>query len=163
MTREVLSFSTFRFETLRKIRVSWDLGSLIMVLYDMVMIPMHLGWHFVNNRFVCFEATGYRPIQHRKQTIDIFLWRGRLKFNHVTYGHFVSFDICSYFFPRVSSQCYKFYQEQLLPKIFHHSIIPYAIPSLLKHYLLFLPSRELTYPTWGKGTSSSKVIFDGIC
>ena len=26
-----------------------------------------------------------------------------------------------------------------------------------------LPSRELTYPTWGKGKSSSKVIFDGIC
>lgn len=87
----------FRFETLRKIRVSWDLGSLIMVLYDMVMIPMHLGWHFVNNRFVCFEATGYRPVQHRKQTIDILLWRGRLKFNHVIYGYFVSFDIYSYF------------------------------------------------------------------
>ena len=26
-----------------------------------------------------------------------------------------------------------------------------------------LPSRELTYPTLGKGKSSSKVIFDGIC
>jgi len=26
-----------------------------------------------------------------------------------------------------------------------------------------IPSRELTYPTWGKGKSSSKVIFDGIC
>ena len=26
-----------------------------------------------------------------------------------------------------------------------------------------IPSRELTYPTWGKGNSSSKVIFDGIC
>ena len=26
-----------------------------------------------------------------------------------------------------------------------------------------LPSRELTYPTWGKGKSSSKVPFYGIC
>ena len=26
-----------------------------------------------------------------------------------------------------------------------------------------LPSRELTYPTLGKGKSSSKVTFDGIC
>jgi len=26
-----------------------------------------------------------------------------------------------------------------------------------------LPSRELTYPTLGKGKSSSKVNFDGIC
>ena len=26
-----------------------------------------------------------------------------------------------------------------------------------------VPSRELTYPTWGKGKSSSKVPFYGIC
>ena len=26
-----------------------------------------------------------------------------------------------------------------------------------------IPSRELTYPTLGKGTSCSKVTFDGIC
>jgi len=26
-----------------------------------------------------------------------------------------------------------------------------------------IPSRELTYPTLGKGKSSSKVTFDGIC
>jgi len=26
-----------------------------------------------------------------------------------------------------------------------------------------MPSRELTYPTLGKGKSSSKVTFDGIC
>ena len=121
MTREVLFFSAFRFETLRKIRVSWDLGSLIMVLYDMVMIPMHLGWHFVNNRFVCFEATGYRPIQHRNQTIDIFLWRGRLKFNHVTYGHVVSFDIYSYFFHVLHHNVTSFTKSSSSPK---SSIIP---------------------------------------
>jgi len=29
--------------------------------------------------------------------------------------------------------------------------------------LRWLPSRELTYPTWGKGNASSKVPFYGIC
>ena len=27
----------------------------------------------------------------------------------------------------------------------------------------YLPSRELTYPTLGKGKSSSNMMFDGIC
>ena len=31
------------------------------------------------------------------------------------------------------------------------------------HSCLDLPSRELTYPTLGKGTSSSKVTFQGTC
>jgi len=33
----------------------------------------------------------------------------------------------------------------------------------LSNKVCSLPSRELTYPTLGKGKSSSKVIFDGIC
>ena len=31
----------------------------------------------------------------------------------------------------------------------------------LSHY--YIPCRELTYPTWGKGKTSSQVIFVGIC
>lgn len=37
------------------------------------------------------------PFSTENKPLIYSFWRGRLKFNHVTYGHFVSFDIYSYF------------------------------------------------------------------
>ena len=73
-TREVFFY---RCETLRKIRVSWDLGSLIMVLYDMVMIPMHSWMAKWSDGIlliadVCFEATGYQFSTENNQLIYSF-------------------------------------------------------------------------------------------
>ena len=39
----------------------------------------------------------------------------------------------------------------------------FSVGGFVKGVVTNIPSRELTYPTLGKGKSSSKVNFDGIC
>ena len=46
--------------------------------------------------------------------------------------------------------------------VYFNTKYKYIYIHLRKHPSFLVPSSKLTYPTWGKGKSSSKVIFDGI-
>ena len=45
----------------------------------------------------------------------------------------------------------------------YHFFLHCLSSSKCRQTSIHLPSTELTYPTWGKGKSSSKVLFYGIC
>ena len=67
--------------------------------------------------------------------------------------------------PRISDSAFAPALQEALAKEQRFLVREFSNPQkvVVKSGLGNIPSRELTYPTLGKGKSSSKVTFDGIC